>query len=600
MMSETIFPTYNARHYAPREVAESFIISKSFEKLVQNNHSVILGARGCGKTTLMKMLTLPALNSWKGQKAETIKNTIPFYAIYISTDIYWDVKNQTYKSQLQKYGDLSLLISRFSVNTNVFTSLCDTFIDILEYESVDLNDEKEIELCKELISAWKLKSVIPKLKFIKEALNRRIDEVNQLIQDIIFNFGEDSRLPYPEYFNLSFETSIELLIPIFERIFEIENKKKWALCFDELEFAPLWLQTQLFKSLRSRKQYILYKLSSSPILSLELDQSLIDDYRATSGNDYDLIKMWNLSDNEFSIKIIESLLKKKYPLADVNSYFGSNEIYNGESNSYKKGSKFYKEMIELLKKDDSFKMFLSEKNVNILNPIPINDNQKNTLYRKIKPIVYYRNAFIEENRLIKGKANKPSFRSRKSANELLSGIEVLSKICDGNPRWLIGITNSILVNSDEKEAKRTTQYKELLSAGQRFKNVIGNIPIGNNEHSIIDIVNKIASYFKDQLLGSHFKMDPYGTFIVDKNSSLIPDNIIELLDKGISQGAFILLDTDDGGFDFEIRERRFKLSYLFFVLYNLPLRVYGKVSLSVCLKYKESANEKSSTQISLF
>ncbi|MFH7017363.1 hypothetical protein [Flavobacterium sp. FlaQc-47] len=578
MKVDTIFPTYNARHYAPKDVAESFIWSESFEKLIQDNHSVILGARGCGKTTLMKMLTLPALYSWLHEKAESIKKDISFYAIYISTDIYWDVKNQTYNSQLSEFGNFPLLISRFSVSTNVFTSLCDTFMNIIQYEINDSNEEKETELCKCLISAWKLSSVIPKLKFIKEALNTRIDEVNQMIQHLIFNYNSGDLLPHADYFNLSFETSIESIIPIFERIYGVENKKKWALCFDELEFAPLWLQTELFLSLRSRKQFILYKLSASPILSYELENSLKGAYRATSGNDYQLIKMWNLPDHEsFSKKLIESLLIRKYPSADCVEYFGTNNIYNGKSNSYEKDSDFYNEMLELIKKDDSFKEFLKSKKVKLSNPIPISEDQKNTLHRKIKPIVYYRNFFIKKG----GKSH--NFRSRK-ANELLSGIEVLSKICDGNPRWLIGIINSILAKSDEHGADKNIQYSELFSAAQRFKNVIENIPIGNNKLTIIDVIDKIGVYFKDQILGSQFKMDPKGTFSVDKENSKIPDNIIELIEKGISQGAFILLDSNDDFFDFEIRGHRFKLSYLFFAIYNLPLRNYTKVNLSECLK----------------
>jgi len=596
MKTETIFPTYNARHNSPKEVAESFIWSESFGKLIQNNHSVILGARGCGKTTLMKMLTLPALHTWKGENSENIKNEISFYAIYISTDIYWDVKNQTYSSQLMQFGNFSELVSRFSVATNVFTSLCDTFLNIIEFE-LGINDEdKEFELCKNLITAWKLNSVIPKIKHVKEALNIRIDEVNQMIQKLIFNYENNAKIPNPDYFSLSFETSIESIIPIFERIYNIENNKKWALCFDELEFAPLWLQSELFISLRSRKQFIIYKLSASPILSLELENSLKGAYRATSGNDYELIKMWNLSDHEeFSKKLIKSLLEKKYPLANVNNYFGSNEIYNGDSKSYEKGSDFYKQMVELIKKDDAFKEFLKNKKVKLSNPIPIDDNQKNTLHRKIKPIVYYRNAFISENRIKKGN-NKPDLRSRKT-NDLVFGIEVLSKICDGNPRWLIGITNSILSKSDEKGADKNIQYKELLAASLRFKNVIANIPVGNNKLTIIDIIDKIGSYFKDQILGHQFKMDPKGTFVVDEDDAIIPNNIIELLEKGISQGAFILLDSNDDFFDFEVRKQRFKLSYLFYILYNLPLRKYNKVNLIECLKGTDLSN---SNQTSLF
>jgi hypothetical protein len=252
-------------------------------------------------------------------------------------------------------------------------------------------------------------------------------------------------------------------------------------------------------------------------------------------------------------------------------------------------------MVELIKKDDAFKEFLKNKEVKLSNPIPVDDNQKNTLHRKIKPIVYYRNAFIGENRIKKG-SNKPDLRSRKT-NELVFGIEVLSKICDGNPRWLIGITNSILSKSDEKSADKNIQYKELLAAALRFRNVIANIPIGNSKLTIIDIIDKIGSYFKDQILGHQFKMDPKGTFVVDENDIIIPNNIIDLLEKGISQGAFILLDSNDDFFDFEVRKQRFKLSYLFFILYNLPLRKYNKVNLSECLKGTDLSN---SNQTSLF
>jgi len=577
MNSQTIFPTYNARHYGPIEVAKTFIWSESFERLIQNNHSVILGARGCGKTTLMKMLTLPALENWESDISNTIKNNMPFYAIYISTDIYWDVKSDNYKKQLVKYGNLSEVISRFSVSSNVFTSICDTFFNIIQYELSNTTEEQEFELCENLIQIWKLPKTIPKLSYVKEALDRRIDDVNQMVQNLIFNPNKDEKFDYPEFFNLSFETSVETIIPIFKRIYSKSGnlKKWWALCFDELEFAPLWLQSELFKSLRSRKHFIIYKLSASPILSSNLENSLKDAYRATAGNDYELIKMWNLKDHQkFSKKIISSLLNQKYPSANINSFFKHNNIYSGDADSYKENSEFYHQLKELINKDSSFRSFLLKKNVDLKLPIPKSESEKDTLFRKIKPIVYYRNFFLKED----GK----KFRSRKK-NELISGIEVLSEICDGNPRWLIGITTSILNKSNESGAPRNIQYSEIFSAAKRFENVIRNIPVGNNNLTIVDLIDRIGSYFEDQILGHKFRMDPNATFIVD-NSESIPMNILELIEKGVSQGAFILLDTNDDAFDFEIRKQRFKLSYLFHAIYHLPIRKYDKERLSKCLK----------------
>lgn len=570
---------YNARHLEPSEVAKRFIWSDNFEKLIQNNHSIILGARGCGKTTLMKMLTIPALYAWENDdRAESIKKNIPFYGVYISTDIYWDVKNNTYEKQLERFKGLSDRVSSFAVNSNVFKAICNTFLNIITIELEDENESKEQELCLLLISAWKLSPTVPRLIYVKEALDDRIDEVNQLIQDLIYNYTDKEPVSLPSYFNLTFESSLEQIIPKFERIYELShNNKKWALCFDELEFAPLWLQEKLFTSLRSRTQYILYKLSSSPILTSEVAKSFNHEFGPTSGNDVELIKMWDYKDaEEFSEKIIKAYMGLD---VELNEIFGSNPIYSKSANSYLKDSDFHKKILSLVEKDNSFKNFLNSKGV-YENNISFDSKLKDQLYRKIKPIVYHRDFFIESNRLSTGL----KYRSRKKSIELYYGIEVLSKICDGNPRWLITIVNQMRLALNNGEVNKTTQYNELLKASKRFLNVMANIPIENSNITLSTLIDRIGQSFKNQILGKVFLMDPNGTFKVDRESEILNDDIVKMLYKGVSQGAFILLDYNDDSFDFEIRGKRFKLTFLFFIIYNLPLRNYPAMDLSEALK----------------
>ena len=570
---------YNARHLEPSEVAERFIWSNSFEKLIQKNHSVVLGARGCGKTTLMKMLTIPALYNWKNdERASVIRDNIPFYGVYISTDIYWDVKNKTYSEQLDKFSGLSDRISHFAVNSNVFKALCNTFLNIITIELQDTDESKEIELCLSLIKSWKLDPIIPKLVYVKEAIDERIDEVNQLVQDIIFNNDKLEHVKLPSYFNLTFESSLELVIPIFERIYDLVEKKKWALCFDELEFAPKWLKKKLFISLRSRKQFILYKLSSSPILTPELAKNFESDYGPTSGNDVELIKMWDSKDSEdFSKKIIKSYLNLE---GELNTAFGTNDIYSKSSNSYVYNSDFHKRIINLASKDESFKSFLNLKGVDE-KQISFSDAKlKDELYRKIKPIVYHRDFFIDEN----NKNTGVKLRGRKKFPDLYYGIEVLSKICDGNPRWLITIVNQMKLSFKEGKISKSDQFDELEKASKRFLNVMANIPVGGSGVSLSTLIERIGESFKNQILGRDFLMDPSGTFKVDESSGLINDDIIDILYKGVSQGAFILLDYNNDSFDFDIRGKRFKLSFLFFILYKLPIRNYNEMLLSDTLK----------------
>lgn len=574
--------SYNARHLNPEEVAKNFIFSKSYSSLIQGSHSVLLGARGCGKTTLLKMLTLNGLNSWKGAQARKVRESIPFYAVYISTDIFWNVKNNKSYEHLEGYSNFPEIISRFSVSTNVFVSLCETFEQILNLEfNLQSGSDKEIELCRELISEWMLPNTIPTLAYVKESLKRRSDTFNRFIQKIIFNFRpEDERVQLDDYLFIEFKSSINLIVSIFERIFRTE--KMWAFCFDELELAPSWLREELFLSLRSTNQKLLFKLSASPIVSLSKE------IPASAGNDLKLIKMWEEGDEKFSKRIVSSILKKRFgKIVDSDIFFNSNPIYKKDKGAYEEGSDFYKEMKALIKKDESFRNFLTLKSVNINKPLATDEKSKDTLFRKIKPIVYFRNYFIDSVYFDEIGEIRSKLRSRKTAT-LYSGAEVLYKICDGNPRWLIGIVNSILSKSFDRSKGLSIgdiQVEVLHETSIQFMNVISNIPITPiktrfKTYTLEDIIELIGSNFNNEILGPTFKMDPKGSLKVDESSFLIPDPFIELLEKAVYQGALILLDSNQSVFDFEVRGRKFRLAYMLAPLFKLPLRTYGTVNLS--------------------
>ena len=64
------------------------------------------------------------------------------------------------------------------------------------------------------------------------------------------------------------------------------------------------------------------------------------------------------------------------------------------------------------------------------------------------------------------------------------------------------------------------------------------------------------------------------------------------VEKAVSQGALILIDSNDDNFDFRIRGKKFKLAYLFSLLFYLPLRNYPSIKLSDCLKGIRPLNQK--------
>lgn len=579
--------SFNARNLDPKQVAEKFIFSQSFDKLKNNCHTVILGARGCGKTTLMKMLTLPALYNWNHSSAKKIIAEIPFYAVYIPTDISWVLKEESFKD----YDDediFKMSISKFAVNTNLYESLCDTFYNILNYELINSEEEKEFELCINLIERWKLKkSTVPKLQYIKSALQKRRDDVSQRIPKAIFNKTE-CELIDEDYFDLDYRTSVTAVTTIFNRIYNIPTSKKLALCFDELEFAPAWLKKELYKSLRSTDQNLLFKLSSSPILPKEVEEIMKSESGASSGNDFEAIKMWELqSNNEFPRKIIESLLVSKPNFENVETFFGSNVRYINKKESYTEDSIYIKEIKELQSKDEMFRKFLVKNSINPNNPIPVNEDQKSSIYRKIKPIVYFRNYFLRENKINR----KPILKQNKKYTELYSGIEVLINITDGNPRWLIGLINSILNNNKGNKVENNIQYDEIIKVSNRFINFIKNTPITLNDPKSLTtekFIDKIGNYFQNELLGHRFLPEPISSFTFDLDNSTDYENIVE---KGLLQGAFILVGNEKEIYDFEINNKRFKLSNLFYPMYKLPLRMNKTIKLSSILTNSFESNK---------
>jgi hypothetical protein len=417
---------------------------------------------------------------------------------------------------------------------------------------------------------------------------KRRDDVTKLMPKYLLNQCND--ISNQDFFNLHYLTSVPTVVGIFKRIYNVKDSKKFALCFDELEFAPIWLKRDLYRCLRSTDQKLLYKLSSSPTLPKEVEDILKSEYGASVGNDFDPIKMWELqSNNDFPIKIIQSLLLSNGKSDDIESFFGSNIRFIKGLETYDTQSHYVKEIKELIQKDYSFRDFLTNYEIDLINPLPKTEEQKVSIYRKMKPIVYFRNYFVKE---FKESHDKPILKPTRKYINLYSGLEILVNITDGNPRWLIGLINSILSKSKSNKVDPSIQYDEVIKISNRFINFIKNTPINfkDSENLTIDtFFDVIGDYFKNELLGKKFQSEPVSTFLFDLKDS----NDLELIiEKALLQGALILVGNEKEIYDFEINNKRFKLSYLYYPKYKLPLRMNKQIKLSSLIN---STNEDSFT-----
>lgn len=595
---KTLFDSFNARNLTLRQVAQGFVNYKKFDDLITNKNSLLMGPRGCGKTTLLKMLTIEALLEYNRISQSTLIYDLPFISIYVPTDVQWKMEVDLFKNEFHTKIEFIDLVPNVLVNTNIFIQTVKTFvalIDTIPSKEVNANMKGFIEDLKKI---WKLpESTTASLYAIEQEFYKRLDTINVLINKARNNRVDIDNYDYPDYFYQEFLETTRAACKAFEHFFDKSESKviaskskpfKWALCFDELELAPLWLQTKLFKFFRSKDQDFIFKLTSIPILEF-----IPDNHLPSSGSDYSPILLWLYTNKhekdweEFCNNLISSKLKLKFG-TNINPefLFGGSEserylkLENPQYNSYSiedlsnLKSIIVDQFFQLAQKDDSFAKFLVKKGIDLKIPLSKDRLEDSEIHRKIKPIAYYRNFHLSKNDSVSGTRR----RTRKIRSPFSYGWENICKISDGNPRLIIGIIDSILQNvnnlNETTEISIKTQADVLFNISKRYLNIWAthpnaNIEIASTTITLKSFIQSIGNYFQESILSDDFSPSPTGTFVVDDK---INHKYVELIILGMHLGAFILLDPAENISPEGVINKKFRLSFVLYPYFLLPIR----------------------------
>jgi len=276
MNTPALFDTYNARFLDPRAIARSFILPRSiFSLLCKNENSLVIGPRGSGKTTLMKMLRPSALRAWKhGDKAQFL-DSLAFSAVYVASDSGWSNRLALIKPDSNEYKIFEILQNATFV-TYLMTSMIDAVgeaASILDEDGealqkfrIRLNSNMEGDLSSQLGKRWLLDLEFSSFRAIRFALDDRIT----IIDNIYFQIAnlkktiELSDLEEHPFLSIDLVSAMKSFVTIVNEISE-DRDRTWAFCVDELEILHPTFELSLLRSLRSTKdQRIRFKISASP------------------------------------------------------------------------------------------------------------------------------------------------------------------------------------------------------------------------------------------------------------------------------------------------------------------------------------------------
>lgn len=609
-----LYDTFNAKYLSFQEVAESFVSNDEFFQLTRNDNMLLMGSRGCGKTTLMKMLTPAALSFWQGSEADRFRHNIEFTAVYIPSDIQWKNQFEYLSNNIRGKEGFVEVVTYFLFSSNIQIALCKAFNSVIAFGDYDSNQKLilEFQVCKSLIEKWEFeKSISPTFDDLELYLLGRVREVNSLLKQRIFKSDfQEIESTIPSYVFDNFFDLIKLGCKVFEKEVKLDDTHKWALCFDELEIVPKFIQLELIKYLRSVDQKYLFKLTTTPLFKLE-NENLV----ATQGNDFGAIKLWVYDEaglrrwREFCAKLLLNRFAKNYPDIKVNlqSVFGSytlddvikdelNELTSkekeklGYKGSFKPGSGSKESSLNFMFKrlaqvDPSFAEFLTLRNVDSKDPYTDDKLTQKSVFLKYKVDAVYRLIY-------KG-------RTRKTP-AIHYGLPYIFDLCDGNPRLVIGLIDEILSKSNVDFEKPETiskseQSRIIYSASDKYYNLIRNHPDstilkGGAEINLADnLLMKVGNYILDKTVKDNFSKNCPSTFRVDEG---VNSSYLEMLETALALGAIIYLDPIESVSNNGLIGKRFRLSGFLTPKFKIPSRIKSEVRLSTVLKIEDNKQQQ--------
>lgn len=557
-----IFESSNARSLNSNQLASEFIWTESFDLLFSEQNQIILGSRGSGKTALIKMLShenLCKLTEHYPKAKEFIDNK-RFIATYIPLKVEWVNSLNNFEEKREEYFIWSL-------NLSICARLIDSIESCVNYYIKDDVEKlrKEREISKTISELWFDNSFN---NF--EKIRRELEKI-EYKKNLTFNKESmglpisDSEMKNGETFHTSLFKPFEIASKFAHRILRLPESCKWYVCIDEAEFLSLEHHKILNTYMRSASELV-FKITTMPYRHHTLDTGV--NANINIGHDLEYIYIDKLGTSHFnqqkSDNIIQDFAEKLF-VKRLNSHNKSDvdlEQLVGKSILTQSTTDItdYDNLI-LLIKDNCNEKTITRAEELYKNDIAAFDDQ---IARKLRGILLLRNEFNN--------------RSGNSSSKLFSGVSIIARCSDGNPRRLFRLFNHLIsnLNSSEKSIKDTSQSERLKSFSHRELEVI---KFEKGGLKAFGLINEIGNFFKQKTLVEKLGADSPQSFYVDSD---ISDENWNSIKTAVDLGLLYPYTRKDKNAKilFPSKEGRFVLANCLAPNFNLLPRIGSMVKLN--------------------
>ncbi|WP_179154353.1 hypothetical protein [Citrobacter freundii] len=501
----SLFENSNARGLNTNQLANEFIWTESFEALFTSQNQVILGSRGSGKTALVKMLAHENLSKLAAfyPKAKSLIDSKGFIATYVPLRVEWVNSLNNYESKKEEYFIWSLNLSLCAKLLDTIRSCIDSYI---EDDIEQLFIEREI--CLEISCLWfsDTNLALNNLNHIRSELERIEFKKNLAFNKEAMGFSlteEESRIG--EAFHTTLFKPFEFASRIIKRKLSLQENDRWVVCIDEAEFLTKAHHQTLNTFMRSASDLV-FKITTMPYRHHTLDTDV--EANINIGHDLEYVYIDKLGTSHFnqqsSDKIIQEFAEKLFV----------NRLKYHQQNCLTLEQLVGKSVLTQSTPDIAENTYVIELIEKHCNTDTI--NRAKALYAS--DIDKFDDAIIRKLRGLLLLREEYNNKSGNSATTLYSGVAIISRCSDGNPRRLFRLFNHLLGNlkAQYKRIPDASQSERIKSYSYRELEVI---KFEKDGIKAFNFINKIGGYFKAKSLVEKIGSDTPQSFKIDDTIS---------------------------------------------------------------------------------
>ena len=501
----TLFENSNARGLNTNQLANEFIWTESFEALFTSQNQVILGSRGSGKTALVKMLAHENLSKLASfyPKAKAIIDEKNFIATYVPLRVEWVNSLNNYELKKEEYFIWSLNLSLCAKLLDTIRSCIDSYI---EDEIEQLFVEQDI--CLAISEVWFTdeNNSLNNLNLIRNEL-----EKVEFRKNLVFNkeaMGialtvEETRIG--EVFHTTLFKPFEFASRIIKRKLSLPENNRWVVCIDEAEFLTKNHHQTLNTFMRSASDLV-FKITTMPYRHHTLDTNVAANINIGHDLEYIYIDKLGTShlNQQASDKIIQDFAEKLFVnrLKYHHKNFLTLEQLVGKSILTQSTPDIVENeyVIQLIEKHCNADTISRAKSLLASDPGKFDD----AIVRKLRGMLLLREEY--------------NTKSGNSASTLYSGVAIISRCSDGNPRRLFRLFNHLLGNLKNQSTRipDASQSERIKSYSYRELEVV---KFEKDGIKAFEFINKIGGYFKEKSLVEKLGSDTPQSFRIDNSIS---------------------------------------------------------------------------------